>query len=214
MIKMKKLNKIKVFEGKLVCVTGLHIGGGDNGMHIGGTDNPVIKKVGAVSEPYIPGSSLKGKIRSLLEIYKGEEFDSELALLFGKKAEDNKNQQVPSRLSFWDCSLSESWKKTITDNDLPFTEVKMENTINRKSGTAKHPRNTERVVAGAEFDFKLSVKVFENENYDDLILKGLKLLEHDSLGGSGSRGYGKVSFKNLTVDGVSVQEKFDAIHLF
>ena len=70
---MKKLNKIKVFEGKLVCVTGLHIGGGDNGMHIGGTDNPVIKKVGAVSEPYIPGSSLKGKIRSLLEIYKGEE---------------------------------------------------------------------------------------------------------------------------------------------
>ena len=211
---MKKLTKIKLIEGKLVCMTGLHIGGGDNGMHIGGTDNPVIKKIGEVSEPYIPGSSLKGKIRSLLEIYKGEEHDSELALLFGKKTDDKKNEQMPSRLSFWDCSLSENWKKKVVDNDWPFTEIKMENVIVRTNGTAQHPRNTERVIAGSEFDFKLSVKVFEDENYDDLILKGLKLLEIDSLGGSGSRGYGKVCFKDLTIDGISVQAKFDTLKLF
>ena len=196
---MSKLNKIKLLEGKLICVTGLHIGGGDNGMHIGGTDNPVIKKVGAVSEPYIPGSSLKGKIRSLLELYKGgNEFDSELAQLFGKKAKDNDNKHITSavgRLSFWDCFLTEEW-------------------IDRASGTAQHPRNTERVISGSEFDFKLTIKDFEGDNFENLILTGLKLLELDSLGGSGSRGYGKVRFENLTIDGTSIQSKFDGIKLF
>lgn len=215
---MNKLNKIKLLEGKLICVTGLHIGGGDNGMHIGGTDNPVIKKVGAVSEPYIPGSSLKGKIRSLLELYKGgNEFDSELAQLFGKKAKDNDNKHITSavgRLSFWDCFLTEEWKQKVQEKDLPYTEVKMENVIDRASGTAQHPRNTERVISGSEFDFKLTIKDFEGDNFENLILTGLKLLELDSLGGSGSRGYGKVRFENLTIDGTSIQSKFDGIKLF
>lgn len=212
-----KLNKIRLIEGKLVCLTGLHIGAGDSGMHIGGTDNPVVKKVSTVSEPYIPGSSLKGKIRSLLELYKGSEYDKDLAILFGKKATDNQNKDIQimtSRLSFWDCFLSTEWKKLIQENDLPYTEIKMENIIDRSSGTAQHPRNTERVISGSEFDFKLSLKDFGDSEYETLILTGLKLLEHDSLGGSGSRGYGKVKFKDLTIDGENIQDKFDSIKLF
>ena len=215
---MKKLQKIKLLEGQLICTTGLHIGAGDTGMHIGGTDNPVIKKMGTLSEPYIPGSSLKGKIRSLLEHYKGSEWDTDLAILFGKKATDNLNSELDvgtSRLSFWDCFLTNEWKNFAQDQDIPFTEVKMENTINRQDGKAQNPRNTERVIAGSVFDFKLSIKEFENDNnYETLILTGLKLLELDNLGGSGSRGYGKVKFKNLSIDGVSIQEKLDTIKLF
>ena len=98
-------------------------------------------------------------------------------------------------------------------NDLPYTEAKMENFINRSSGQA-NPRSTERVISGSEFDFKLTIKDFEGDNFENLILTGLKLLELDSLGGSGSRGYGKVRFENLTIDGTSIQSKFDGIKLF
>jgi CRISPR-associated protein Csm3 len=65
-----KLNKISVIQGTIELKTGLHIGGGDTEMHIGGTDNPVVKHP-HTNEPYIPGSSLKGKIRSLLELKYG-----------------------------------------------------------------------------------------------------------------------------------------------
>jgi len=104
----------------------------------------------------------------------------------------------PTRLSFWDCDLSADWVKRVDDANLMFTEVKSENRINRITGVAEHPRNTERVPAGAEFDFRLSLKVLDGET--DLlptVLAGLKLIELDSLGGSGSRGYGKVRFVDL-----------------
>ena len=53
-------------SGQIELVSGLHIGSGNAEMHIGGTDNPVIKNP-VTNQPYIPGSSLKGKMRSLLE---------------------------------------------------------------------------------------------------------------------------------------------------
>jgi len=43
------------------------------------------------------------------------------------------------------------------------------------------------------------------------VFEALKLLEGDALGGSGSRGYGQVRFTKLTVDGVDVQARFDAL---
>ena len=79
------------------------------------------------------------------------------------------------------------------------------NTIDRITSltTGGGVRQTERVPAGAEFDFKLMLRQFEGDKPEllELVLKGLKLLELDSLGGSGSRGYGKVKFIELTVDG-------------
>lgn len=219
---MMKLTNIVEIKAKLVLQTGLHIGAGDSEMHIGGIDNSVIKHP-LTQSPYIPGSSLKGKIRTLLEWRSGAVQSAPLTLkeigknpnevknilrLFGISGDTkNSEQEVAeigvSRLAFWDCALNEAWEKAIRDDNQLLTEAKSENTIDRITSTAGNPRQTERVPAGAEFDFKLTLRQFEGDKPEllDLVLKGLKLLELDSLGGSGSRGYGKVKFTELTVDG-------------
>lgn len=219
-----KLTNIIEIKAKLVLKTGLHIGAGDSEMHIGGIDNTVIKNP-ITQSPYIPGSSLKGKIRSLLEWRSGDVKESPLSLkdlpnatnpnnvkdilrLFGVTG-DSKNDDAllrelgVSRLAFWDCHLNADWEEKIKGDNLSLTEAKSENTINRITATADNPRQTERVPAGAEFDFKLTMRQFEGDSdaLVALVLKGLRLLELDSLGGSGSRGYGKVEFQDLTVDG-------------
>lgn len=218
---MKLINIVEI-KAKLVLQTGLHIGAGDSEMHIGGIDNSVIKHP-LTQSPYIPGSSLKGKIRTLLEWRSGAVQNNPLTLkdvsknpeevknilrLFGISGDTkNSEQEVAeigvSRLAFWDCALNEAWEKAIRDDNQLLTEAKSENTIDRITSTAGNPRQTERVPAGAEFDFKLTLRQFEDDKPEllDLVLKGLKLLELDSLGGSGSRGYGKVKFTELTVDG-------------
>jgi CRISPR-associated protein Csm3 len=233
-----QLTQIKQIQGTLVLHTGLHIGGGDTEMHIGGVDNQVVKNP-VDGLPYIPGSSLKGKIRSLLEWKLGlitvdnegpysfkqikeNQLNTEAAnllRLFGgapyKGHETKINVIGPTRLAFWDCSLNPTWKEEVLDKrNLSVFEAKSENTIDRISGTAGNPRFTERVIAGAQFNFRLSLKVQDNENLLPLVLKGLKLLELDSLGGSGSRGYGKVKFENLEIDNQKIQNEFDAINPF
>ena len=221
---MTKLNNILEIKAKLELQTGLHIGAGDSEMHIGGIDNSVIKHP-ITQSPYIPGSSLKGKIRTLLEWRSGEVKKAPLSLddlkeaknkedvknilrLFGisgdvKNTDDIVKEIGVSRLAFWDCALDVDWEKAIRDDNQLLTEAKSENTIDRITSTAGNPRQTERVPAGAKFDFKLMLRQFEGDKPEllDLVLKGLKLLELDSLGGSGSRGYGKVKFTELTVDG-------------
>lgn len=217
-----KLTNIVEIKAKLVLETGLHIGAGDSEMHIGGIDNSVIKHP-ITQSPYIPGSSLKGKIRTLLEwrsgavqnapltvkdITKNPEEVKNILRLFGISGDTkNSEQEVAeigvSRLAFWDCALDSDWEKAIRDDNQLLTEAKSENTIDRITSTAGNPRQTERVPAGAEFDFKLMLRQFEGDKPEllELVLKGLKLLELDSLGSSGSRGYGKVKFTKLTVDG-------------
>ena len=221
---MTKLNNILEIKAKLELQTGLHIGAGDSEMHIGGIDNSVIKHP-ITQSPYIPGSSLKGKIRTLLEWRSGEVKKAPLSLddlkeaknkeevknilrLFGiggdaKNTDDIVKEIGVSRLAFWDCALDAGWEKAIRDDNQLLTEAKSENTIDRITSTAGNPRQTERVPAGAKFNFKLMLRQFEGDKPEllDLVLKGLKLLELDSLGGSGSRGYGKVKFIELTVDG-------------
>ncbi|MCK9096601.1 type III-A CRISPR-associated RAMP protein Csm3 [Haemophilus influenzae] len=221
---MTKLNNILEIKAKLELQTGLHIGAGDSEMHIGGIDNSVIKHP-ITQSPYIPDSSLKGIIRTLLEWRSGEVKKAPLSLddlkeaknkeevknilrLFGiggdaKNTDDIVKEIGVSRLAFWDCALDAGWEKAICDDNQLLTEAKSENTIDRITSTAGNPRQTERVPAGAKFNFKLMLRQFEGDKPEllDLVLKGLKLLELDSLGGSGSRGYGKVKFTKLTVDG-------------
>jgi CRISPR-associated protein Csm3 len=122
----------------------------------------------------------------------------------------------PTRISFWDCNLNPGWEALIRADNLSLTEVKSENRINRISGVAEHPRQTERVPAGAQFDFRLSVKKLAGDGDDLLhtVLQGLKLLELDSVGGSGSRGYGKVRFVDLKIDGTDAQGLLDAVKPF
>ena len=237
---MPQLTGITTLQATLELVTGLRIGAGDSEMHIGGVDNTVVKHP-ITQAPYIPGSSLKGKIRSLLEWRSGAvqegpldkaAFDrasgeqksevTRILQLFGVGGGDLKDDQAlatligPTRLAFWDCSLDPAWEKRIRDNNQMLTEVKSENRINRISGVAEHPRNTERVPAGALFDFRLSFKRLAGDDSELLatVLQGLKLLELDSLGGSGSRGYGKIRFVGLTIDGEDAQERFSSIAPF
>ena len=235
---MPQLTGITTLTATLELVTGLRIGAGDAEMHIGGIDNPVIKHP-HTQAPYIPGSSLKGKMRSLLEWRSGAVKEAPLGYpdlqnasgavqaevkhilqLFGISGDAKLGKEMqelgPSRLSFWDCNLQAEWEKEIRDNNQMLTEVKSENRINRISGVAEHPRQTERVPAGARFDFRLSVKRLAGDGDALLttVLQGLKLLELDSLGGSGSRGYGKVKFVGLTIDGQDAQARFDAVQPF
>jgi CRISPR-associated protein Csm3 len=59
------LGKIRI-TSTLTVETGLHIGGGGETLDIGGLDKPVIRDP-ITQNPYIPGSSIKGKLRSILE---------------------------------------------------------------------------------------------------------------------------------------------------
>jgi CRISPR-associated protein Csm3 len=237
---MPQLTAITTITATLELVTGLRIGAGDSEMHIGGVDNTVIKHPHTQS-PYIPGSSLKGKMRSLLEWRSGAVQEAPLdrkALnsandaarpevkrilqLFGlgggelKDDQDLVRELGPTRISFWDCSLNADWEKQIREDNFALTEVKSENRINRISGVAEHPRQTERVPAGAKFDFRLSVKKLAGDAPEliETVLQGLKLLELDSVGGAGSRGYGKVKFVSLKIDDADCQARFDAVKPF
>lgn len=219
-----KLTTIEKIEGILELVTGLHIGSGNNEMHIGGTDNPVIKHP-LTGEPYIPGSSIKGKVRSLLEWELGvvgitdghplgfkhidklqgadQDKAKSLLKLFGGAPEgsgvsDSLVREIgPTRLAFWDCPLDRTWVEEMNRRNLLLTETKMENMIDRIRGVAEHPRNNERVPAGARFDFALTIRCHKGDALFPMLWRGLKLLELTGLGGSSSRGYGKVRFLEL-----------------
>src|ERR1700756_1406711 len=75
-----------ILSGELHCETGLHIGAGKGSLEIGGADNPVVKD--AFGLPYIPGSSLRGKLRSLLEQSSGMAVPSELVYLSKRKGQE------------------------------------------------------------------------------------------------------------------------------
>ena len=75
-----------VLSGDLHCETGLHIGAGKGSLEIGGADNPVVKD--AFGLPYIPGSSLRGKVRSLLENAMGLTSPAELVYLSKRRGQE------------------------------------------------------------------------------------------------------------------------------
>jgi CRISPR-associated protein Csm3 len=122
--------------------------------------------------------------------------------IFGSSgAENAENNNIgPTRVSFRDCCLSEESRSRVLEENLSLTEVKSETAIDRIQGTARGGslRQTERVSAGLSFDFSITLKELDIDSDDDLVdflLQGLKLLEYDALGGSGSRGYGRVEFE-------------------
>ena len=214
-----KLIEIKEIKGTIVLKTGLHIGAGGDEIKIGGIDNPVIKNP-ITSRPYIPGSSLKGKVRTLLEWSEGNigkdgapfatnDSDNLIARIFGNGSTGNDYKYYnggPTRVSFNDCELTEDSANELAEAG-GFTEEKTEISMDRLKGKVGGggPRRMERVPAGAKFDFCVTFKIFDmgdgvetDLKAYDLLKKGLKLLEEDSLGGSGSRGYGKIKFEDIS----------------
>jgi len=202
--------KIKI-SGKIKIVTGMHIGGSSVFSAIGAVDSPVIRDRQS-DLPIIPGSSLKGKMRTLLSKrfsdtpsakMSSHDDDPEIVMrLFGSKQDKNKEHKN-SRLLFSDMILSnmDEFKKMDIHSA---TEIKFENSINRITAIA-NPRQIERVIRGSEFYLDLIYNVEDVKQIEEdffAIKEGFKLLEYDYLGGSGSRGYGKIKFENLKAENV------------
>ncbi|NLJ90556.1 MAG: type III-A CRISPR-associated RAMP protein Csm3 [Clostridiales bacterium] len=193
-----------LISGEIEVVTGLHIGGTDSYSAIGAVDSPVIRD-SVTGNPIIPGSSIKGKMRSLLQKTFGaspshNEDHDQVLRLFGSSSDKNK-EAIPSRLKFNDCFMNEESEKALKNANIRLTEVKTENSIDRKTSKA-NPRQIERVVRGSIFDFELFYDVLnEDELEEDFknISTAIKLLESDYLGGHGSRGSGRIKFNNLKV---------------
>lgn len=207
---MKQLVKKIKINTTIELLTGLHVGGSKENVQIGGIDNPVIRTAVKDNQPYIPGSSLKGKMRCLLEQIAGSAEvgnDKEVNNLFGtpEKKKEGKiiQENRPSKIIVRDAMLNELSAKTLEDCDeldMPYTENKYENTIDRVKGTASNPRQTERIPAGAKFDVEFVINVWDDDKAKDLVnllKKGINALENDYLGGSGSRGYGQIKFADL-----------------
>lgn len=205
--KQKSLKGKILITAKLKLLTGLHIGGNSSFAPIGAVDSPFVRDV-LTREPIIPGSSLKGKIRTLLVksreksyIVKDIQNDDDIVKrLFGHSGN---NGACPARLQFFDLFLS---RESLTifkniDTDTYIGEVKFENTIDRVSGVA-NPRQIERVPAGAEFDFKLVYNVEDEAEIEEdmrTLADGFELLYTDYLGGHGSRGYGRVELSGFSL---------------
>lgn len=209
---MKQLVKKIAISTALELLSGLHIGGNGDNVEIGGIDNPVIRCTTKDWQPYIPGSSLKGKMRCLLEqIYGSPKVggNDKINNLFGFSS-DNK----PSKIIVRDAYMKEEslalLKRNKDNLDAPYTEGKWENVIDRIKGTAEHPRQTERIPAGVVFDVEFIINVWDDDKEEELIgllEEGIKALENDYLGGSGSRGYGQVKFSPLQINEIVFDNK-------
>ncbi len=195
-----------LIKGEIEIVTGLHIGGTAAYSAIGAVDSPVVRD-NLSGNPIIPGSSLKGKMRHLLQNTFGASSSHDLdhmevLRLYGSGGE-KEGEILPSRLQFSDCFLNEQKTDELKAANIRLTEVKTENAIDRKTAEAK-PRQIERVVRGLLFDFELiynMIEGHENEVKKDFenIATSMKLLEKDYLGGHGSRGSGRIKFNRVQV---------------
>lgn len=233
---MKLTGKVFI-KGEIVALTGLHIGGSKSSMDIGGLDLNVIKTPDGI--PYIPGSSLKGKLRSLLarvagtvaitqkeadKIEKGALSDetsdnaAHIREIFGLPGDETGNTgtekkakaYTSARLIIRDADMltdvfGEDRKQPFPrpgSMEFAYSDIKWENTINRRTGTAEHPRQLERVPAGARFAFEMVYDVYDDkklETHLGQIFAAMRFLQGDYIGGQGSRGYGKIAFQDVTV---------------
>ena len=200
-----------IFKGKMVALTGIHVGGSKEKLQIGGVDSPVLRDPHK-NLPYIPGSSLKGKMRMLLEFalgkvsdngkpYESKDKDEEITRIFGTSEKELKTG--PTRLvvrdAYPDSETIEMWENL--DSELQYTELKPENSIDRLTSEA-NPRFLERVVKDSKFDVEFVYSIYDlNDNgkvdKENLgrILESLRLLEHSGIGGNISRGYGQIKFE-------------------
>lgn len=199
------IDEIVVLRFRLKLETGLHIGGNKDNYGIGGIDSPVIKNP-FNNQPIIPGSSLKGKIRMLMETVETEDYSAKenakaIKNMFGSRDQNKVEELNFTRVIFRDLSLTEESVLDLQSKlgDGFFTEIKAENKIDPITSKA-NPRFQERVPAGAIFEGECVIQFTSNDqdDYVEIIKDGFRLLENNYLGGSGSRGYGKVSVEFLS----------------
>lgn len=218
---MKRLIKHIELKATMVVETGLRIGAGGSSLEIGGLDNPIVRHP-VTKQPYVPGSSLKGKLRSLIEVskYRSGNFleprptsgpcgcgECVACWLFG--CGDVRNSSEPTRLLFRDSTLlddSVGQLEPLLSEGVFYSEVKTEVTMDRASGKVGQagPRSMDRIAAGSKLGFTVTIRVFEGDDENEMqnaLKHALRLLEAEGLGGSVSRGYGQVKFEDLTWGG-------------
>lgn len=206
-----KLLKIVKYTGTMKLITGLSIKGNGNVLSIGGAEAEVIKNP-ITGMPYIPGSSIKGKMRSRMELITGkynlskgepcgcggENGECLICTVFGAHKKKNP-KSGPTRIIVRDCELTNDSVEKIKNLPLDkvnYLEIKTENTINRNTGGAT-PRTLERVPAGFDFQVEIVLQIFEGDDEAKMkkfIEDAVQGVEDSYLGGSGSRGYGQVKF--------------------
>ncbi|MEY8380839.1 type III-A CRISPR-associated RAMP protein Csm3 [Ileibacterium valens] len=202
------LKKVLKLNYQFVLKSGLHIGGGSDVFDIGGADSTVIKNP-INQQPFIPGSSLKGKIRALLTYRdytltgQGDNLkmtmnDPDVLSIFAPVEEDAQDNRILiTRGIFRDAVLTEESAEELQKylGTGVFTEVKAENSIDPLKGKAANPRFIERVPAGAKFEGQILLQIFDGDPEEKMkaaIIDGLKMLENSYVGGSGTRGYGRI----------------------
>jgi CRISPR-associated protein Csm3 len=215
---MQKID-YKEITGVIHCLSGLRVGGSDELLQIGGTDLTCIKHP-VTLKPYIPGSSIKGKMRSELEQKLGKfggrdnsepcgcaRADCLVCRVFGPH-KNVRHQLGPTRIVVRDAACMQGGE----------TELKSENVIDRKTGTALHPRKVERVVAGSEFSLRIGIQIWDMDEpttYKDkakqdktgsvalveFVKDGLRALRQTGLGSGISKGSGEIEFRDLKLDG-------------
>ncbi|MHA1785673.1 MAG: type III-A CRISPR-associated RAMP protein Csm3 [Candidatus Helarchaeota archaeon] len=206
-----------ILSGIMTVDTGLHVGASKDTMDVGGIDTPVIRDP-ITNRPFIPGSSLKGKLRSLFEralfgqikfnrhLKNGkinrhecdtlkEAKNCKICRMFGSTGDTN----CPSRLIIRDMQLTNDSFRQLKkiETGLYLTEWKFENSIDRITSAA-NPRQIERIPAGSKFEFEIIYNIEDEKSFkEDMnhLRQLFDLLSNDYLGGHGSRGYGKVSFE-------------------
>lgn len=222
----KKWKEIVRLKFEIEAVEGLRVGGSGGGLEIGGVDaNLSVIRNPVTGEPYLPGSSLKGKLRSALEKELGKALggdpckcgaaDCLVCTVFGAHMRPGA-PSAPTRIVVRDAPLTQESRKSFREAvavGTPAFEEKTENIIDRKGGMAKRPRTGERVPPGTAFDAEIILHIYEGDDATALtkfVRHGLGIIqEASSLGASGSRGYGKVRFQNLKVE----TKKLDALTL-
>ena len=206
------LGKILI-QAELTVETGLHIGGSNDYAPIGAVDSVFVRDP-FTRQPIIPGSSVKGKMRTLLAkarngarmVQSPAEDEKVVRRLFGATGE---KQVLLSRLQFSDLFINRKAERKfeMLDTDTYMGEVKFENTIERGTGTAM-PRQIERVPRGTTFDFLLIYNIENEEELNEdmeVLAQGFRLLQLDYLGGHGSRGYGRVSFSDFFIERIDIE---------
>lgn len=182
----------------LELLTGMHIGGSAAFSAIGAVDKPVIRDP-RTKDPILPGSSLKGKLRTLLarsqaqDIKEHKDDGAVICRLFGSSSPNI----IHSRLQFSDSFIQNKEQFQA----IGLTEIKAENSINRTNSVAK-PRQIERVISGVIFGVNIVYDAMEAEELTEdfaYLARGMKLLQFDYLGGHGTRGYGRVRFRDIQI---------------
>lgn len=217
------IKKLVEFDGTMTVKSGVHIGGNEEGTKVGGCDNPVIRNP-LTDEPYIPGSSIKGALRSCAEKmpdYAGKirdglpcgcgQPDCMVCKLFGAHMNVRASSGEP-RLIVRDMQLNKEFMDKLTlsgGSRSDLVEVKASTMIDRRTNTAYKGdysekgrrggslRNMERVAAGTVFDCSFVLKITDKDNEDEMVAffkKLISVIEATGIGGKVTSGSGQVEF--------------------